>query len=117
MNKNLPLVELTVDLEDENTGVYAISFVDNPATEVDWYAFSDKKINKFNGDDVKQLITGPIMLANTPIYRYHPQMGEYNVIFRPDTILDMMKKYMSSNMKDNVNEQHDSSKVVDGVYI
>ena len=54
MNKNLPLVELTVDLEDENTGVYAISFVDNPATEVDWYAFDSKKPHKFDSDDTKQ---------------------------------------------------------------
>lgn len=117
MNKNLPLIELTVDLDDENTGVYAISFVDSPATEVDWYAFDSKKPHKFDSDDTKQMITGPVMLANTPIYRYHPQMGEYNVIFRDETVMDMMKKYMSSDLKDNVNEQHDSSKVVKGVHL
>jgi len=72
---------------------------------------------KFKGDDVKQMITGPVMLADTPIYRYQEGVGEYNVIFRPDAIMDMMKKYMSSDMKDNVNEQHNSNKVVDGVYL
>ena len=267
MDKNIPLVELTVNLEDEDTGVYAISFVDSPATEVDWYAFNNEKdvykehlkfleenfdftsigipaeeltligdefqptvprglspnqttylyrygardgqtdvrrdtrgfcrtviaanryftaedirqlnnpgqgpngsdrynilryrggLNcrhvwrryiydpenktvkrdsswseaqqpfpvprynpqfsnqKFKGDDVKQMITGPVMLADTPIYRYQEGVGEYNVIFRPDAIMDMMKKYMSSDMKDNVNEQHNSNRVVEGVYL
>ena len=67
----LPLVELTIDLQDDDTGVYAISFVDDPATEIEWYAFNkDSKPVKFASDDNKQMITAPIMLADTPIYRY-----------------------------------------------
>ena len=114
----LPLVELTIDLQDDDTGVYAISFVDDPATEIEWYAFNkDSKPVKFASDDNKQMITAPIMLADTPIYRYSKVMGEYNVIFRKDTIMDMMKKYRMTNIIDSVNEQHNPDVEVEGVYL
>ena len=118
MEDKLPLIELRVDLQDEDTGVYAISFVDEPATEIEWYAFNkESKPMKFASDDKKQMITAPIMLSDTPIYRYSPVMGEYNVIFRKDTIMNMMKKYHMTNTTDSVNEQHNPEAVVSRVYL
>ena len=45
--RNLPTVYLEIDVEDMESGVTAISFVDSPATEVEWMTFSDNKPHIF----------------------------------------------------------------------
>jgi hypothetical protein len=40
MEKNIPLIKLTIDPTDENTGVELVSLVDRPAIERQWMAFS-----------------------------------------------------------------------------
>lgn len=67
--------------------------------------------------DEKRIVTSPIMLAETPILRYHPIFGKYYVKFSEDTILKMMKKYFKENKINNVNEQHDPKKIVNDVYL
>ena len=115
MKKEIPTIELTVDMDDMYSGVEAISFVDDPAIQMDWVAFS--KQQKFKKDDVKQIITSPVMLANTPIYRYSEDMGEYNVVYTPESIFNMRNKFMMESRLHQVNEDHDSKKKVDGVYM
>lgn len=112
----LPLIFLEIDYEDMDSGVQAISFVDAPATEVSWKKFSTQK-HLFELKEVERILTGPIMLANTPIPRFSPTIGVYNVQFTERTILSMMKKYFKENKIHMVNEQHDSKRKVDGVYM
>lgn len=71
----------------------------------------------FEDQSPKQIITAPVMLAETPIARFNPILGEYDVLFSEETIFNMMKKYFIENKINNVNEQHDPTKVVDGVYM
>jgi hypothetical protein len=71
----------------------------------------------FEEKNTKQIITAPVMLAETPIPRFNPILGEYDVLFSEETIFNMMKKYFIENKINNVNEQHDPTKVVDGVYM
>lgn len=72
--------------------------------------------HQFESDE-KRIVTSPIMLAETPILRYHPVFGKYYVKFSESTILKMMKKYFKENKIHNVNEQHDSKRKIDGVYM
>jgi hypothetical protein len=65
----------------------------------------------------KQIITAPVMIAETPIPRYNPILGEYDALFSEETIFNMMKKYFMENKINNINEQHDPTKVIDGVYM
>jgi hypothetical protein len=115
--KDLPIVYLEIDVEDMESGVTAISFVDSPATEVEWMTFKDNKPQKFEKKDVERMITGPVMLAETPIYRYSPVIGDYFVKFSEKTVFDMMKKYFKENRIHTVNEQHNSKRKVKEVYM
>jgi hypothetical protein len=67
--------------------------------------------------DEKRIVTSPIMVAETPILRYHEIFGKYYVKFSEDTILKMMKKYFKENKINNVNEQHNPKKFIKDVYL
>ena len=115
--KNLPTVYLEINIEDMESGVSAISFVDRAATEIEWMTFSQSKPEVFEKKDVERIITGPVMVTETPIYRYSPVVGPYFVKFSKKTVFDMMKKYFKENKIHQINENHDSKKKVDGVYM
>ena len=115
--RNLPTIYLEIDVEDMESGVTAISFVDSPATEVEWMTFNENKPQLFEKKDTERIITGPIMLAETPILRYSPEIGEYFVKFSKKTVFDMMKKYFKDGRIHKINEQHNSKRIVKDVYM
>jgi len=114
-NENLPRFYLEVDEDKEESGVDTISFVEDPATEVEWYTFNKESIQKFKKDEDKRVITAPVMLAETEIFRTHPTMGDYFVKFSEETIFKMMKKYFNDNKINRINENHESKSIVDNV--
>lgn len=65
-------------------------------------------------DEEERIITGPLMLADTPIYR-NDGNGEYYVVFTKDTIKKIAQKYFKKGYQNNVNLQHDSGQVKDGI--
>lgn len=65
-------------------------------------------------DEEKRIVSGPLMLADTPIYR-SDKFGEYYVYFTADTIKDIVLKFFKKGYQSNVNIMHDSAQVVDGV--
>lgn len=112
---NLPLYEATIT--DENCGVFKVSLVTNPATEVDFIAFDENKpIVKFAVDNkVEHMVSGVIMLANSPIYRRTADNFEYYITYSPDTIKQMAEKMIFDGVGSNVNIQHKDGTDVDGV--
>jgi hypothetical protein len=68
-------------------------------------------------DYEKRMVTAPVMLAETKILRYNPDLGKYWVKFRAETIEKMMKKYFKENKIHKVNTNHDSRQKKDGVYM
>lgn len=62
----------------------------------------------------ERIITGPIMVANKPIYR-NDDNGEYYVVFTPDTIKKIAQKFFKKGYQNNVNLMHDDGNVVSGV--
>lgn len=109
----LPIIYLDIDYNDQDTGVNAISFVDAPATEIMWEKFNT--VQRFEKNKAKRVVTGPVMLAETPIKRISPTIGEYFVKFSKATIFDMMKKYFKQNKIHTVNEDHNPKRVVNNV--
>ena len=112
---NLPLYEALIT--DENCGVYKVSCVSNPATEVNWVAFDeDKPFVKFAVDNkVERMISGVIMLAETPIYRRTADGYEYYVMYSKDTLKTMAEKMIFDGVGSNVNIQHQDGTDVEGV--
>jgi len=116
----LPVFYLNIDENIIDSGVSAISFVDTPATTEEWYKFN--KLNDHNRllfvtTEEKRIITGPVMLAETEILRFSDIIGYYKVKFSESTILKMVIKYFKENKIHNVNEDHNSDKQVNGVYM
>ena len=112
---NLPLYEAII--ANENCGVYKVSCVSNPATEVNWVAFDENKpYVKFAVDNkIERMISGVIMLAETPIYRRTADGYEYYVMYSKDTLKTMAEKMIFDGVGSNVNIQHQDGTDVEGV--
>ena len=82
--KNFPLFNIVLDPEAEEEGLSVISIVDHPAVEQPLFCFSaeEKKKMMFIDETKEQhCITSVALLADTPIYRYSVEMGDYYVVF------------------------------------
>lgn len=82
-----------------------------------WAERKLKQIDKQNfaiQDEEEHIITGALMLADTPIYR-NDQNGEYYVVFSKDTIKQIAQKFFKKGYQQNVNLMHDSGKVLEGL--
>lgn len=107
-----------INIDDELTGINAISLVESPAVEKDFLCFSkEKETVKLNFDNAKRVISGVVCLADTPIYRYNEKYGEYYVVFSKETIQKMVEKFAKMDLFKSVNLQHDDTKFVDGIYM
>jgi len=104
--------------DQDNTGMNAISLVDAPAVEHNFLCFDkDTKMKLELRDEAKHIITGVVALADTPIYRYNPSIGEYWVVFTKDTIQKMIEKYAKFGLFNSVNLDHDDDRFTDSVYM
>ena len=113
---DLPVYELMIseDINDD-AEVNFVSLVDRPAIQRNWNAFNYKV--KFNTDAEKRVISGAIMLADTPIFRSDVTHGDYYVIFSKDTIFKIVQRYFKKGYQANVNIQHNQDKQIEGVYL
>jgi len=111
----LPIYELMIneDMQDD-AEVSFIALVDKPAIQRNWNAFKENVKFQIVSED-KQIISGPAMLADTPIYRNDIHNGEYYVVFSKDTIYKIVKKWFKKGYQSNFNIMHDSEQQVDGV--
>jgi hypothetical protein len=71
---------------------------------------------KFTADVEKRIISGPLMVANLPIYR-KDETGEYYGIFTATDIYNIVKKFFRKNNTAQVNMMHDSSLMLKDVYM
>lgn len=105
---------------DENLNseleVQAVALVDNPAIEKNFIAFNEAKKLYFLNEE-KQIICGPAMIADMPIYRNDPVNGEYYVVFDKPTIYSIVEKFCAKGFMNNVNLMHDSAQQPDDVTI
>lgn len=62
----------------------------------------------------KRIISGPLMIAEKPIYR-NDENGEYYIKFSAETIKQIAVKYAKKGFQNNVNLMHDSGSVVSGL--
>ena len=120
MIDNLPIYRFVVGENDE-AQLDAIAFVDEPAIEMNWQAFNTQQIDKnnffkFNADTEKRIISGPLMVANLPIYR-KDKGGDYYGVFKAEDIYNLRNKFFKQGKANLVNEMHNSDKMIDGVYM
>jgi hypothetical protein len=115
MKKDLPIYEIVIDLNDPETTVSFNSLVEYPAHEKNFETFS-KMAYEFN--DEQRVITGIAISSDTPIYRFDQNTNEeYYVVFTKDAIRDIVIDYARRNNFNNVNIEHNSRNVVDGLHM
>lgn len=134
---NLPLYTLDIDTDvPDEGGVDFVALVDRPAIKKGFLAFTDHEhkhiglkllselsisfsenktqIMPLTFRDDRRIVSGPLMLADTPIYRIDEE-GEYYVSFPANVIERIAVKFYQQGKQANVNEMHDPSKKVEGV--
>lgn len=100
-------------ITDEETGMMKISLVDDPAVMSNFQTFARTKQMYAVQDEEKRLVYGVVMRADFPIYRRDERLGEYYIIYKPETIRLMAEKYLAEGRQNDVNTMHSID--VDGV--
>ena len=97
------------DSVNDITGIYAISFVDLPANEVDFVALNKEAPVLLNKDSKKQILTGVVLKPEQLIYRFSEQLGEYYIKFSAEQIEKIAQKMMKTGVAlYNTTHQHES---------
>lgn len=143
----LPIFKMKIKEEastSENKQEF-IALVDQPAVEMEWFAFKDHKnivdviiglmaeakgVDRFNGetkfkfnyDEERQILTGVALVADMPIYRKMVLPGdsvesEFYIVFDKPTVFDFVKKFMKNAYTTNFNLHHDDDQKTDDVYL
>jgi hypothetical protein len=108
MAKELPVYEIL--LQDDETFAYdKISIVDKPAIMKDFYAFAQQSLPyKFEADNEKQILAGPFMIPDLPIYRVDETGKEFFVKFSKDVVRQLHYNFSKSNSNHAINIMHGS---------
>lgn len=111
----IPLFE--VMMPNDDTGMFRLSLVDDPAVESTFLSFDkDKKVAIYAiANEEQRIVYGVIMRANWPIYRNDNQLGEYYITFSRETIRLMAEKYLREGRQNDFNVMHRDDAVVDGI--
>jgi hypothetical protein len=111
----LPVYKIVISEEEDESGVNAIAFVDEPAIMVNWMAFNSNL--KFKADAERKIIVSPAMIPDLPIFRRSKEMGEFYVVFDKDQINKIQEKFMSKGYLHNINEMHDTDRPMSGLFM
>lgn len=118
---NIPIFDISVD--EEGMGLFGLSFVDNPAIQVELHAFKAEEAQKvFFASHEKREVVSPVMIPNQLIIR--EAMGiPYYMRASEETIRKMYEKYMLSGNWNNFTYMHEnmdadiSDRVKEGIYL
>jgi len=117
MDTKLPIYRATIDNSDD-TGMFVVSLVDEPAVEVDFLAF-DKQQQPLEfkvQDEEQRKVLGVVMIPNKLIYRRDANGFEYLIKYEPETIHQMVEKFFRDVNPNNVDTNH-SFELVEGVVL
>ena len=114
-----PIYKAALTENPEETGMFCISLVDDPAVESNFLAFSndkEKEILTFSVNDEEQrIVTGLVMAANRPILRVYGDFVYY-IMYDKDTINAMTERFLAAGFANNVDTMH-NFEIEDGIYL
>jgi hypothetical protein len=114
MRKDLPIYRISIDLENPETTVSFNSLVSNPAHEKSFQTFS--KVQRYEFNDEKQIVTGVAISADFPIYRKQGN-EEFYVVFDKQAISDIVVDYARKGNFNNLNVEHNSKDLVNNAFM
>lgn len=89
---------------DDDSGVFAISLVSDPAIEKDFIMLS-KEI-KLSVNEEKRMVTGAILIPDLPILRLTADNEPYHIFFSKDTVEKVSQKYLADHNQESVTLEH-----------
>lgn len=108
-----------IDVDETNeTGLNFVSFVDDPAIEINWLKFSedDKEKMSFKLDEEQHIVFGPAIVADKEIYR-NKNGFEFFVVFTKNAIKKMVEKYSADGKLNSVDVNHNEQPIDDVIMI
>lgn len=102
MRKDIPI--FSIDFTEESIW-NSISIVDMPAIEKDFVKLSKQSEVKFNINEEKRDVMGPVIIKDQLIYR-NDERGEYYIKFSADTIKKMAIQFFKRDAQNNGNVMH-----------
>jgi hypothetical protein len=110
----MKIIELVIDETLDDSGIDAISLVDEPAIESDFIALKSQRMQfKQVGD--QRLLLGAALIPDKMIYRRDEERGEYHIYFSKATVKKAMELYMSRGFNRSFTQDHKVK--VDGVAV
>lgn len=97
MDTKLPIYEAKIR-DTDNTGIFALSFVDYPANEQLFVALKKQAPVKLKLDKHKQILTGVVLIPDQAIYRRDENLGEYFLKFTAPDIEKIAQKMMKAGI-------------------
>lgn len=104
----MKIVELILDENQEESGIEAISIVENPAIEEDFVALKSNEVKLAEIDKEKKILMGALLIPNKPIYRNNGE-DEYYIYFSKDTVLKASQMYLTKGNQNNSTLEHQHS--------
>ena len=110
----MKLYELKI--EDESTDeVFAISLVESPAIESNFFHFNKEEILFAKMDNEQRMLIGPVLIPDKKILRVDAEGNPYQVFFTKDTVKKLAQNYLMKKYTDSATLEHD--KKIRGVHL
>lgn len=114
--KGKPIYKAALTEDQNETGMYFISLVDDPAVECDFLAFDKVQNLTFKVEnEEKRIVTGLVMACDRPILR-QDYNGLYYILYDKETIIAMAERFLAMGIANNVDTNH-NYEVEDGVFL
>lgn len=120
--RQLQIPIFDIDVDDEGLGLFGLSFVDNPAIQVEMHCFKNEPVKVYLSSHEKREVVSPVIIPDQLIYREANGIPYY-MKAKADTIRKMYEKYMLSGNWNNFTYQHENidapmeERALDGIYL
>ena len=99
------------DDQAEESGVYAIAVVDNPAMQDSWIRLKSDDVHEISFDavdDEKQILLGAVLIPNKDILRRDPIGEPFYIYFDEPTIERAAHEFIKNGMQGNSTTNHET---------
>ena len=112
----MKIIELVLNEEDVNSGVDAVSVVENPAIEENWIALKKHEIQLKTINEEKRILMGAALVPKKQIYRRNEKTNEeYYIYFSKETIRKASQLFLKKSNQSNATLEH--AKKIDGMTV
>ena len=105
----MEVYELFIEEDSLDSGIQAISIVENPAIEENFVALKAERIELAEVNAEKRILMGPALIPNKKIYRRGADDEEYYIFFSEDTVRKASQLFLSRGNQNNSTLEHEYS--------